>query len=158
MARDSSLSTAPGFGARPTVVFDTNVLVAELAFPEEPPVCVALAEAGAVEVAISPPLLREFRAVLDYDHLPLSAERRASAQRQASVVERVVAFARVVEPVVSVDAAEDPDDDAVLECALAAGADGVISDDAHLHALDGFAGVNVSTRDRFLEQYPDRGA
>jgi putative PIN family toxin of toxin-antitoxin system len=134
----------------PTVVFDTNVLVAELAFPEEPPVCVAVAEAGAVEVAVSPALLREFAGVLDYDHLPLSAERRAGA------VERVVAFARVVEPAVSVDAADDPDDDAVLECALAAGADGVISDDAHLRALDEVVGLDVLTRDEFLDCDADR--
>ena len=97
----------------PTVVFDTNVLVAELAFPEEPPVCVAVAEAGAVEVAVSPALLREFAGVLDYDHLALSAERRA-------------------------------------------GADGVISDDAHLRALDGVAGLDVLTRDEFLDCDADR--
>ena len=135
----------------PTVVFDTNVFVAELAFPDEPPVCVALAEAGVVEVAVSPPLVREFAAVLHYDHLPLPAERRAE------VVARVAGVARVVEPVASVAAAEDPDDDAVLECAIAAGADGVVSDDGHLLALDGIGGVDVLTRATFLERHADLG-
>jgi predicted nucleic acid-binding protein len=129
---------------RPIVVFDTTVLVAELAFPEEPPVCVALAEAGALEVAVSPALLGEFAVVLEYDRLPLPAERRTEA------VERVVGFARVVEPAVSVDAAEDSDDDAVLECALAVGAERVVSDDGHLRALDGFGGVEISSRAAFL--------
>lgn len=150
MAREVSPSTAPEDDGRPTVVFDTNVFVAELAFPEEPPVCVALAEAGAVEVAVSPALVREFAAVLDYNRLPLPAERRAG------VVERIVRSARVVEPAVSVNAAEDPDDDAVLECAIAAGAESVVSDDAHLHALDGIRGVDVLAREAFLERHADR--
>ena len=130
---------------RPTVVFDTNVLVAELAFPEEPVACVALADSGAVEVALSPSLLREFAAVLADDHLPLPADRRAET------VERVVAFARVVEPAVEIDAAADPDDDAVLECAVAAAADCVVSDDYHLRDCDGVAGVTVRTREAFLD-------
>ncbi|WP_168215883.1 putative toxin-antitoxin system toxin component, PIN family [Halorussus ruber] len=143
MARES---LPPAALPSPTVVFDTNVLVAELAFPEEPPVCVALAEADALEVAVSPALLEEFAAVLEYDRLALPAESRAEA------VERVAEFARVVEPAASVDAAEDPDDDAVLECALAVGAERVVSDDAHLRALDGFGGIGISSREAFLAE------
>ncbi|WP_170977199.1 putative toxin-antitoxin system toxin component, PIN family [Halorussus salinisoli] len=138
---------------RRTVVFDNNVLVAELAFPDEPLACVALAESGAVEVAVSPALLREFAAVLRYDHLPLAA---LAPERRAEAVERVVGFARVVEPAVRIDAADDPDDDAVLECAVAAAADAVVSDDYHLRNLDGIAGVDVLSRKTFLDRRADR--
>ncbi|UPV99311.1 putative toxin-antitoxin system toxin component, PIN family [Halorussus gelatinilyticus] len=133
---------------RPTVVFDTNVLVGELAFPDEPLACVALAESGDVEVAVSPALLREFAAVLAYDHLPLPSGRRAET------VERVLDVARVVEPAVEIDAAADPDDD-VLECAVAACADCVVSDDSHLRDCDGVAGVAVRTREAFLGRFGD---
>jgi putative PIN family toxin of toxin-antitoxin system len=135
-----------------TVVFDTNVLVAELAFPDEPLACVSLAESGAVEAAASPALLREFSAVLGRDHLPLPSERRNIA------VERAADLARVVEPAVSLDVADDDDDDAVLECALTVGADSVVSDDYHLRDLDGFAGIEVVTREAFLDRYLDRPA
>ena len=136
-----------------TVVFDTNVLVAELAFPEEPAVCVALAESGVVEAAVSPALLREFAAVLRYERLPLAAH---TSERRARAVERVAAVARVVEPAVEVEAAPDVDDDAVLECAVAAAADRVVSDDYHLRDLDGFAGVEMLTRESFLDRSFDR--
>lgn len=136
-----------------TVVFDTNVLVAELAFPEEPLACVSLAESGTVEAAVSPVLLREFAAVLDYDHLPLAAH---APERRAQAVERVADLARVVEPAVSLDAAADSDDDAVLECAVSAGADSLVSDDHHLRELDGFAGVEVLTREAFLDRHADQ--
>ena len=135
-----------------TVVFDTNVLVAELAFPDEPPRCVSLAESSAVEAAVSPALLREFAAVLDYDHLPLATH---AAERRTRAVERVANFSRVVEPAVSFDAAIDPDDDAVLECAVAVAADAVVSDDHHLRELDGVAGVEVLTREAFLDRPKD---
>ncbi|NHN58025.1 putative toxin-antitoxin system toxin component, PIN family [Halorussus rarus] len=136
----------------PTVVFDTNVLVAELAFPEEPAVCVDLAETGVVEAAVTPALLREFAAVLAYDHLPL-ADR--PPRHRARAVERVVGVARPVEPAVRIDAAPDEDDDAVLECAVAAAADVVVSDDRHLRELDGVAGVGVVPRAAFRERYAD---
>ncbi|MFC7080859.1 putative toxin-antitoxin system toxin component, PIN family [Halorussus caseinilyticus] len=137
---------------RPTVVFDTNVLVAELAFPEEPPACVSLAESGRVEVAVSPALVREFAAVLRYDHLPISA---LDPERRAEAIERVVGVARVVEPAVRVRAARDADDDAVLECAVASAADVIVSDDFHLRNLDGIAGVRVLTREAFLDCHAD---
>jgi predicted nucleic acid-binding protein len=57
----------------------------------------------------------------------------------------------VVEPAVQIDAAADPDDDAVLECAVAAAAD-LVSDDSHLRDRDGFAGVAVHTREGFLDR------
>lgn len=149
-----------------TVVFDTNVLVAELAFPDEPERCVRLAESGAVEAAVSPAILREFSAVLGYDRLPVVTR---TPERRAQAVERVAAFARVVEPAVRIEAASDPDDDAVLECAVAAAADCVISDDAHLLGLGGggrdgrdgrdgrgrFAGFEVLPREAFLARYAD---
>lgn len=140
-----------------TVVFDTNVLVAELAFPDEPERCVRLAESGAVEAAVSPAILREFAAVLGYDRLPLATR---TPERRTRAVERAAAFARIVEPAVRIDAASDPDDDAVLECALAVAADAVVSDDAHLLDLGegdergGFAGVEVLPREAFLARYP----
>ncbi|USZ75363.1 putative toxin-antitoxin system toxin component, PIN family [Halorussus vallis] len=133
--------------ARPIVVFDTNVLVAELAFPDERERCFALAEDGAVELVVSPALLREFAAVLDYDRLPLPAGRREAA------VERVARFARIVEPVVDLDVAADPDDDAVLEAALAGAADLAVSDDAHLREVDGVLGIEVAPREAFLERF-----
>ena len=136
----------------PTVVFDTNVLVAELAFPDEPERCVSLAESGAVEVAVSPATLREFAAVLRYDRLPLATR---EPERRARAVERVAAFTRVVEPAVRVAAASDPDDDAVLECALAAAADCVVSDDAHLLELGQFAGIEIVPREAFLARHAD---
>lgn len=135
----------------PTVVFDTNALVAELAFPEEPLRCVTLAESNVVEAAISPALLREFAAVLDYDHLPLATH---APERRSRTVERVAGFARVVEAAVSLDAAADSDDDAVLECAVTVAADAVVSDDYHLRELDGVAGIEVLTRESFLDYYP----
>jgi predicted nucleic acid-binding protein len=132
-----------------TVVFDTNVLVAELAVPDEPLACVSLAESGVVEVASSLALLGESAAVLDDDHLPLSAGRRRGA------VERVADFARVVEPALSVDAVADDEDDAVLECALTVRADALVSDDHHLRALDGVAGIEVLPRAAFIDRHSD---
>lgn len=130
-----------------TVVYDTNVLVAELAFPEERAVCLELVESAVVELVVSDATLREFAAVLRYDHLPLPSERRATA------VERVVRAARVVSPAVELAVAADPDDDAILEAALTAGGNCVVSDDAHLRDVSGVCGIDVVPREAFLLEY-----
>jgi predicted nucleic acid-binding protein len=67
----------------------------------------------------------------------------------------VADFARVVEPAVSFDAAADSDDDAILECAVTAGADVLVSDDYHLRELDGVAGIEVLTREAFLDRHEE---
>lgn len=46
----------------------------------------------------------------------------------------------------------DPDDDKFLECALAAGADAIISGDQHLLELGEFRGIPVLGPARFLKQ------
>jgi predicted nucleic acid-binding protein len=45
---------------------------------------------------------------------------------------------------------EDPDDNRILECALAAGADMIISGDGHLLRLTAFEGIAILTPREFL--------
>ena len=48
---------------------------------------------------------------------------------------------------------EDPDDNRILECALEAGADVVVSGDGHLLRLGGYEGIAILTPREFLKAY-----
>ena len=46
---------------------------------------------------------------------------------------------------------EDPEDNRVLECAVSANADFVISGDSHLLSLKSYSGINIISASEFLK-------
>lgn len=125
------------------IVLDTNVMISALLSAEGPPAQIMnLWEAGAFDVASSAPLLDEVKRVLGYDkikkHLGLTLEdidRLLSGWRKISIF---------VEPEEELDLVEDdPDDNRVLECAVAADADYIVSGDHHLLDLGEYRGIEV---------------
>jgi len=125
------------------IVLDTNVMVSALLSTEGPPAQVIdLWTAGTFDVATSDPLLDEVKRVLGYDkikkHLGLSPgdiDRLLSGWRTISIV---------VDPEEELDVIDDdPDDNRVLVCAVAAEADYIVSGDQHLLDLGEYQGIEV---------------
>lgn len=103
----------------------------------------AALEGGSARIAGSPETLREAVRVLAR---PKFAARVPPDAREAFVA-RLVAAAEVVEPAERVAECRDPNDDMVLEAALAAARDGgtvaIVSDDRDLLVLDPWRGIRV---------------
>lgn len=58
----------------------------------------------------------------------------------------LVAHAKIVHPVERIDAVrKDPDDDRLLECGLAAGANCLVTGDQHLLDLGAYGGIPILT-------------
>jgi predicted nucleic acid-binding protein len=63
-----------------------------------------------------------------------------------------------VQPVERIDVVlEDPTDDRILECALAAGAEAMISGDRHLLTIGTFRGMTIQRPADFLAGFQARG-
>jgi uncharacterized protein len=120
------------------VVADTNVLVSALIFPGGAPERVyRLALEGRIRLATSPPLLTELGRVL-------TDKFGWDAQRSEEALGQLIRIADIVEPQDTVlEIHEDPADDRVLEAALAAGADAIVSGDRHLLALRSWRGIQI---------------
>ncbi|QOS13614.1 homolog to endonuclease VapC (plasmid) [Haloferax gibbonsii] len=130
-----------------TVVFDTNVLISGFGFGGKPKECIDLAVMGYVQMVISEDALDEFRRVLTYDRLPFDEE------EQQTLPDDLIRLtgAKVINPEVSVEVIEDdPDDDVFLECALAAGADYIVSGNDHLLDEHPFRGIKIVEPAEFL--------
>ncbi|WP_318567231.1 putative toxin-antitoxin system toxin component, PIN family [Salinigranum marinum] len=135
------------------VVFDTNVLISGLGFGGKPKECIDLAVMGDVQMVISEDALDEFRRVLTYDRLPFDEE------EQRTLPDELIRLtgAKVINPEVSVEVIEDdPDDDVFLECALAAGADYIVSGNDHLLDENPFRGIKIVEPAEFLSLIRDR--
>jgi uncharacterized protein len=120
------------------VVIDTNVFISAFLFGGQPARAIGYVIDGAVECFVSLPLLDEIREVLQRRKFGLSPE------QALAFVEELHALCRVVAPFETICAVDaDPDDNRVLECARAAGADTIVSGDSHLLAMGSWEGVRI---------------
>ena len=128
------------------VVADSNILVSGLNFPAgKPNQLLELARAGEIDLAISDAILDETADVLGRK-IDWSEEEIREMRRQFGL------FARKVFPEEKLNAVpDDPDDNAILECAITAGADYIVSGDHHLLDLGRFREIPIVKVADFLE-------
>jgi putative PIN family toxin of toxin-antitoxin system len=127
------------------VVFDTNIFVAALVFPG------GRAEAamhrildGSDELLISPAILDEVLRVL--------AEKFARDKEELSRVAVLLGdMAEVVRPRRSIHVLADEPDNRILECAVAGGADRVVTGDKGMLALGSFQDIPIVPLKSYLE-------
>jgi putative PIN family toxin of toxin-antitoxin system len=132
------------------VVLDTNVIVSALLSPNGTPAeIIRYMEAGKITVATSDFLLDELKRVLKY--AKVAKHIKASEEEVDLFVKRFTMFADIVRPESSIKAVEkDPDDNHVLECAVAAKADFVVTGDQHLLELEEFQGIEILSPTAFV--------
>jgi uncharacterized protein len=132
---------------RLTVTADTNVYISALQFDGRPDQLLRLARQGLMRLAVSEPILAEVRRVL--------GEKFRRPPDEVAEADRLIrGFADVVQPTRQLAVGtEDPDDDRILECAVAAGAHVLVSGDKHLLRLGAFEGISILTIAAFLERY-----
>ena len=122
-----------------TVTADTNIYISGLVFGGQPLVFLNHARAGTVRLAISPPILTELQRVL---HLKFGW----SVSEIEAALEQLRDASALVEPTETLDVVpEDPDDNRILECAVAANAAVIVSGDSHLLRLGSFRGIPIVT-------------
>lgn len=93
----------------------------------------------------SPILLDELRG-------KLSGKFRLSGSDLEDTMEMLDEFCEVVSTVESLQVIkDDPDDDRVLECAVAGQADYIVSGDRHLRNLGEFRGIRIVTIRQFMD-------
>jgi putative PIN family toxin of toxin-antitoxin system len=126
------------------VVLDTNVVVSGLLHQKGAPAAILdAATSKQFRCYISESLLDEYREVLTRDYLGLDQRR---ATRFIGALREVAIF---VVPRKKVAIARDPDDDRVMECALEAGADYIVTGNIRDFPAQ-FHGVRVVTPRDFL--------
>ena len=124
------------------VVLDTNVVASALLWGGTPERLIELAGEGRLECFTSEALLSELAGILGRAKFAAKLK-----QRNLSAGEIVARYREIAETIEAASIEEaalrDPDDAAVLACALAARADAIVSGDNDLHALRNYQGIPV---------------
>jgi len=132
------------------VVLDTNVIVSRyIVLLGKPAQILTRWEDGAFDLIVSPLLLAEVRKVLCYPRI-----RKRHGLNDAEIdarIRRIQTFASVVVPDRHIRAVvDDPDDDMLIECAVAGSAEFLITGDQHLLLLGSYSGIQIVTPVIFL--------
>jgi putative PIN family toxin of toxin-antitoxin system len=127
------------------VVADTNVFISALMFGGLPGRFLDLALRRGLTLVTS-------KALLDELDEKLRGKFAVSENDALAIRAKLLGNANVVEPDFQLDAVPgDPDDNRVLECAVAGNADFIVSGDRHLLRIGCYEGIAIVTVRQFLE-------
>jgi len=133
------------------IVLDSNVVISAFLFGGPPARVVGYLLEGSVQCFVSQAILDEIRDVLQRPKFGLSSE------RALAFVEEFHSLCRVTAPTISVRAVRtDPDDNRVLECALAAGAQVIVSGDSHLLNLGLWQNIRILPPSVFIREFEEQ--
>lgn len=128
------------------VVFDSNVLIAALLFPEgHAAAAVENILNGSDELVLSPPILREILSVLARKF----SRNREELSRVAVVLGEM---GEIVNPSRPLTVFQDEPDNRILECAVEGKADVIVTGDKAMLAFGEYGGIRLIT----LAEYLDR--
>ena len=127
------------------VVADTNVFISALMFGGLPGRFLDLALRRKLTLVTS-------KALLDELDEKLRGKFAVSESDARAIREKLERSANLVDPNFQLNAVpDDPDDNRVLECAVAGSAEFIVSGDRHLLRLGGHEGIAIVTVRQFLE-------
>ena len=133
------------------VVADTNIIVSGLLWHGNPRLVLDAARDGVINLYTTAVLLEELEDVLIREKF---AERlRAAGVRAHDLVLGYGALAQVVEPAkIERIVIADPDDDAVIACAISSQSEVIVSGDSHLLELEQYQKIRIVTAAQFIRK------
>ena len=121
-------------------VFDTNVFVSALISKRGNPALLLDRVKKSYTLFISKDILSELKDVISRDKFGYTDE------EINTFVEAIISFSDIVNPEIVIEAIKaDPDDNKILECAVAAGASYIVSGDNHLLELKEYGKIKIIT-------------
>ncbi len=133
------------------VVLDTNVVVSALLWGGIHELLIWAADEDRLELFTSEALVAELAGILERSKFATKLSELGSSPGE--VVARYREIADIVEAL-AIEATQlrDPNDAAVLACALAARADAIVSGDRDLHALGSYEGIVILSPTECIER------
>ena len=129
------------------IVLDTNILISSFGWEGNPKKIFDLIIKGDEQLIISSEQFEELSEALDYPKFDFSEEQKS---RFKSLILKVATMVYPQEKVNFIT--DDPDDNTILEAALAGKADYIITGDSHLLDVMEFRGIKIVPAKEFIEK------
>lgn len=131
------------------VVMDTNVIVSSLLIKEGNPALIfKMFLLGEIKNSITPEILNEVKEVFERQKIT----NRISLVEKEFILKALEEFSEKINSGLKVEEiAEDPDDNKILECAVTAAVEYIISGDNHLLKRKEFRGIKIVSPAEFVK-------
>ncbi|MBI4981437.1 putative toxin-antitoxin system toxin component, PIN family [Candidatus Woesearchaeota archaeon] len=129
------------------LTLDTNNLISALGWKGKPHDIFAKCVSGELELITSPKQLEELQRVLDYPKFNFTSEQK---ERFLNLILEIATIVETHDIVKTIK--EDPDDNVILETALAGNAKYIVTGDSHLLQLKEYGGIKIVTPNDFLNE------
>jgi len=130
------------------LTLDTNILISAVISEGNEYRLLKLAKLGKIKIVLSLEILKEFKGVISRPRFGFSREQIEEAVKQ------IISLGEIILPKVRLSVIkEDPEDNIVLECALAGRVNYIVSGDKHLLYLKKFQGIPIIKTSEFLRIY-----
>ncbi len=127
------------------IVLDTNVIISGILFGGKPKTILDMLISGKHDFFLSMPIIEELREVLNRPKFGFDNE------KALLLIEELHSLCTIVKPEKSIIfITDDPDDNKILECAVAAKAGIIISGDSHLLSLVSYKGIKILSPGQFI--------
>ena len=128
------------------IVLDTNILISAVVFGGKPRKIIESVIRGTFDLYMSKPILDEMAGVLSSKKF----------KYDKGVVDLIVIEVESLSKIITVNTkithiVEDPDDNMILECAVSAEADFIVSGDRHLLDIERYNNIHIVSASRFIE-------
>lgn len=134
------------------ITVDTNVLVSATFWYGASCRIIELVEQGKVELVLSEAIIQEFSAVLEYEEIKKKIVNKKLLMLRT--VEKLVFMSTIVVPAIKIAVVkEDPDDNKILECAVAGDVNYLISKDNHLLKIVKYGKIKIVSPEEFLKLF-----
>jgi putative PIN family toxin of toxin-antitoxin system len=130
------------------VTLDTNIYVSALNFGGKPAQLLGMAQAGTIRIDISDAIMAELIRVLREDFA-------WDGYRLHFMRQGLLKIANRVTPARTLKVVDDRDDDRILECAVEAGSEFIVTNDKAILRLGEYGGIKIIRAVDFLQRtYP----
>jgi putative PIN family toxin of toxin-antitoxin system len=126
------------------VTLDTNIYVSALNFGGRPAQLLGMAQAGSIRIDISDEIIDELIRVLREDFAWDGYRLQFLRLRLLKITNRVT-------PTQTLKVVDDPDDDRIIECAVEARSEFILTNDKDLLRLGEYAGIKIIRAVDFLK-------
>lgn len=128
------------------VILDTNVLVSGIFWSGPPFKILELWRDRKVRLITSPEI------IVEYQRVAMELAEKFQTVSIEPLLSLIVASSEIyIPPDLPSQVCKDPDDDKFIACAIASGADFIVSGDKNLLAASGYKGVNIIKPTAFLK-------
>ena len=130
------------------ITVDTNVLISATFWYGDSFRILERVENKEIELILSHEIIKEYEEVLTYNEIQEKIQAKQLTMKQT--VQKIQSMSMLVHPTEKIHIIkDDPDDNAILECALEGKVDFVITSDKHLLKLQEFKGIKILTPAEF---------